>query len=47
MKNFKEARRIAVRIKEKIGGVENLTTSLGVSYNKTYSKIATKFDKPD
>ena len=47
VRSFTEAREVAGRIKKKIVEVENLTTSLGVSYNKTYAKIATKFDKPD
>lgn len=47
VRNFKEAESIATAIKKRIKKVENLTTSLGVSYNKTYAKIATKFKKPD
>jgi len=47
VKNFTEAREVAVKIKRKVREVENLTASLGVSYNKTYAKIATKLEKPD
>ncbi|MBC8485217.1 MAG: hypothetical protein H8D45_04160, partial [Bacteroidetes bacterium] len=47
VRNFTEAREVAVNIKRKVREVENLTASLGVSYNKTYAKIATKLEKPD
>lgn len=38
---------VARQIKSRIRIRENLTTSLGCSYNKTYAKIATKIEKPD
>lgn len=47
VKNFREAENLAVAIKQKILDLENLTCSIGVSYNKTYAKIATKFNKPN
>lgn len=47
VKDFAGAGIIAERIKQKVRDLENLTCSLGVSYNKTYAKIATKFRKPD
>ncbi len=45
--NWKEALRVSRQIKSKIRIRENLTTSLGCSYNKTYAKIASKLEKPD
>lgn len=47
VKNFRDAREFAKRVKEKILEMENLTCSVGVSYNKSYAKMATKFEKPD
>lgn len=47
VKNFKEAKEFAQRIKDKILEMEDLTCSVGVSYNKSYAKMATKFKKPD
>lgn len=47
VKSFEEAEELGKRVKQKIMEVENLTCSLGVSYNKTYAKMATKFQKPD
>lgn len=46
-KDFEQAILIAKEIKQKIKLMENLTSSIGLSYNKTYAKIATKLDKPD
>jgi len=46
-KNFEQGIRIAKEIKLKIRKMENLTCSIGLSYNKTYAKIATKLQKPD
>lgn len=47
VKNFREAEELAKQIKLRIVQIEHLTASLGVSYNKTYAKIATKFNKPN
>ena len=46
-KNFYEAVRIAKEIKRKIKKLEDLTASMGISYNKTFAKLATKLMKPD
>ncbi|MFZ4590657.1 MAG: DNA polymerase Y family protein [Ignavibacteria bacterium] len=47
VRNFKQAEEFGYRVKEKIFEMENLTCSVGVSYNKTYAKMATKFQKPN
>jgi DNA polymerase-4 len=47
VKDWHTATSLAWKIKKMIWDTENLTSSIGLSYNKTYSKIATKFDKPD
>lgn len=47
VKNFKDAKNLAQQIKDKILEMENLTCSVGVSYNKSYAKMATKFQKPN
>jgi DNA polymerase-4 len=47
VRNFKEAENLAQQIKDKIFEMENLTCSVGVSYNKSYAKMATKFQKPN
>lgn len=47
VKNFYEASRTAAAIKNKIKELENLTVSMGISYNKTFAKLATKLEKPD
>ncbi|MDD5362672.1 MAG: DNA polymerase IV [Ignavibacteria bacterium] len=47
VKNFDEAREFGRTVKKRIMDLENLTVSVGVSYNKTYAKMATKFQKPD
>ncbi|HEX2786614.1 MAG TPA: DNA polymerase IV [Ignavibacteria bacterium] len=46
-KTWKQALDLAITIKQEIWNMENLTTSIGLSYNKTYSKIATKLQKPN
>lgn len=46
-KNFKEARRIAEKIKREIYEKEGLTCSIGVGPNKLVAKIASDFKKPD
>jgi DNA polymerase-4 len=46
-KNFFEAVSMAHRIKSDIRRLENLTASMGISYNKTFAKLATKLMKPD
>jgi DNA polymerase-4 len=46
-KNFFGAGKVASEIKRRIREVENLTVSIGISYNKTFAKLATKLQKPD
>jgi len=46
-KNFYQASKIASEIKKRILEIENLTASMGISYNKTFAKLATKLQKPD
>lgn len=46
-KDFASAEKVAREIKQLIFEKEYLTTSMGLSYNKTYAKLATKFDKPN
>lgn len=46
-KNFYEATKVANGIKSRIRELENLTASIGISYNKTFAKLATKLRKPD
>jgi len=45
--DFSQAHWLALAIKKKVKQEENLTVSIGCSYNKTYAKMATKFQKPD
>src|SRR4030095_9886242 len=47
VKDWLSATKLAFKIKKMIRDLEHLTASIGLSYNKSYSKIATKFDKPD
>ena len=47
VKNFYEATKTANAIKNRIRELENLTASIGISYNKTFAKLATKLQKPD
>jgi len=46
-KDFDRAEAIAREIKRRVLETEKLTCSIGLSYNKTYAKLATKFKKPD
>lgn len=46
-KNFYAAAKTGNEIKKKIRELENLTASMGISYNKTFAKLATKLKKPD
>lgn len=46
-RNFFEAGSIASEIKRRIREIENLTVSIGISYNKSFAKLATKLKKPD
>jgi nucleotidyltransferase/DNA polymerase involved in DNA repair len=41
------AEELGYKVKEIIFEMENLTCSVGVSYNKSYAKMATKFMKPN
>lgn len=45
--NFDEAYSVAKSIKEKVREMEDLTCSIGLSFNKSWAKMATKFKKPD
>jgi len=46
-RNYYEAKNLGLKIKEKIRELEDLTVSMGISYNKTFAKLATKLRKPD
>lgn len=46
-KTWKQALELSMIFKQEIWNMENLTTSLGLSYNKTYAKMATKLQKPN
>lgn len=45
--DYYQAARFAFMIKKLIKKLEGLTVSIGLSYNKTYAKMASKFQKPD
>lgn len=45
--DYVEATKLAYKIKKMIREKERLTASLGLSFNKTYAKLATKLMKPD
>lgn len=46
-KDFRTAEMISREFKKFIQDKENLTCSMGLSYNKSYAKMATKLNKPD
>lgn len=46
-RNIDEAAKVAVEIKKEIYKYQKLTVSIGLSYNKSYAKIGTKFMKPN
>ena len=46
-KTYENAIKTAKRIKDHIFEEEGLTVSIGLSYNKTYSKLASKLEKPN
>lgn len=46
-KNIDEAYWAALEIKKEIYKYQRLTVSIGLSYNKSYAKMATKFNKPN
>ncbi|MEM7813781.1 MAG: DNA polymerase IV [Candidatus Aenigmatarchaeota archaeon] len=46
-KNFDEAAKLAIKIKEEIRESENLTCSIGIGPNKLVAKIAAGMQKPD
>lgn len=46
-KDFRAAEEISREFKKFIMEAENLTCSMGLSYNKTYAKMATKLHKPN
>jgi DNA polymerase-4 len=45
--DYFEAAKFAWKIKQIVKELEHLTVTLGVSFNKTYAKMASKFNKPD
>jgi len=47
VKNYYQAAKLGSGIKNRIREIENLTVSMGISYNKTFAKLATKLKKPD
>jgi DNA polymerase IV len=47
VRDYFQAARFAFMIKKLIREIESLTVSLGLSFNKTYAKLASKFNKPD
>lgn len=46
-KDFKAAEKVSRDFKDFITKEEDLTCSMGLSFNKTYAKMATKLNKPD
>jgi DNA polymerase IV len=46
-KNYYQAHKTGSEIKRRIRELENLSVSMGISYNKTFAKLATKLQKPD
>lgn len=45
--NYFQAAKFAWQLKKMIKEIENLTVSIGLSFNKSYAKMATKLNKPD
>ncbi|MBN8586069.1 MAG: DNA polymerase IV [Ignavibacteria bacterium] len=45
--DYFKAAKLAWQIKKLIRDKEDLTASIGLSFNKSYAKMATKFNKPD
>ena len=45
--SFKEAKAIAIEIKEKIKATLGITVSIGVSFNKIFAKLGSDIKKPD
>jgi DNA polymerase IV len=46
-KDYASAIKVTEDIKKHIFAIENLTVSIGLSYNKSYAKIASKLEKPN
>lgn len=46
-RNIEQAEQVALEIKKEIYKYQKLTVSIGLSYNKSYAKMATKFNKPN
>ncbi len=47
VKDYFHAAKLAWQLKSLVKKIENLTVSIGLSYNKSYAKMATKLNKPD
>jgi DNA polymerase-4 len=47
VKDYFEAAKFAWKLKTMIRRIENLTVSIGLSFNKSYAKMATKLNKPN
>src|SRR3990172_10690893 len=46
-KDYFQAAKFAWKIKKMVREIENLNVSIGLSFNKSYAKMSTKFNKPD
>ena len=47
VKDYFDAAKFAWKLKTMIRRIENLTVSIGLSFNKSYAKMATKLNKPN
>ena len=47
VRDYFQAAKFAWKIKKMIRDIENLKVSIGVSFNKSYAKMASKLNKPD
>jgi len=46
-KDYFQAAKFAWKVKKMVREIENLNVSIGLSFNKSYAKMSTKFNKPD